>query len=289
MTKFFLRLFAVVLPFFIFSDEAEVVFHKTSETLAKIMEIISKGEKGAYLRFGDGDINLATGRDDSYQRSNPRLQAELQQAFALNDLNVLKCLPIQCKELNGWEEGMFPGNHESSYDFSKQILRDASKLWGQKITDVYSPVAIHFAATNNPFECIEFLKFLRRSNCTVLVGNENIPTKIRELLFGAECQFIPTPPQQSYSTIDCIESDCLELLKAVPEYKIVITSMGNSGRALQKRLWYKVDNVFFFDFGSLMDALCGWNTRAWIDLSHFNKDQFIQQLSISIEEENNKI
>ena len=34
---------------------------------------------------------------------------------------------------------------------------------------------------------------------------------------------------------------------------------------MQKRLWYKLDNVFLFDFGSLIDALCDWNTREWIN------------------------
>jgi hypothetical protein len=54
--------------------------------------------------------------------------------------------------------------------------------------------------------------------------------------------------------------------------------MGCSGRVLQKRLWNKLDNVFLFDFGSLLDALCGWDTRAWIKLSKFDAKKFISLL-----------
>ena len=43
--------------------------------------------------------------------------------------------------------------------------------------------------------------------------------------------------------------------------------MGCSGRVLAKRLYNNVENIFLFDFGSLMDILCGWDTRAWISLN----------------------
>ena len=55
--------------------------------------------------------------------------------------------------------------------------------------------------------------------------------------------------------------------------------MGCAGRILQKRLWHKLDNVFLFDFGSLIDAICGWKTRAWIKLTHFDSEAFIKKLS----------
>ena len=54
--------------------------------------------------------------------------------------------------------------------------------------------------------------------------------------------------------------------------------MGCSGRVLQKRLYNNHDNIFVFDFGSLMDALCGWNTRAWIELTNFDKDKILEKI-----------
>ena len=41
-------------------------FYSTKETLDKIEEIISNKKKGVYLRFGDGDLNLAMNISESY-------------------------------------------------------------------------------------------------------------------------------------------------------------------------------------------------------------------------------
>ena len=89
---------------------------------------------------------------------------------------------------------------------------------------------------------------------------------------------MPTPAKNSYDEIDRIEEECLVKLAGIDGYKIVVTSMGCSGRALQKRLWNKQDNIFLFDFGSLMDAICGWGTRDWINLTHFDTQEFMKAL-----------
>ena len=98
--------------------------------------------------------------------------------------------------------------------------------------------------------------------------------KIIDLLFGPETPHSPTPSNNSYSQIDRIEWETMKAISQNNPYTIVITAMGCSGRILQKRLWYQCSNIFLFDFGSLMDAICGWNTRAWIPLSGFDKDRF---------------
>ena len=259
-------------------DYQDITFHSTSETLSKITEIIAKKEKGIYLRFGDGDVNLANGQGEMLQKANTRLTFEMQEAFGLQGINVLKCLFIHCKELGNYEEGMEPGNHESPLDWSLEQLKKARPYWQAKFTDIYSTFALHYIATREPIKAIEFLKFLKDSNCCLLVGNKNIPREIMELLFGSKCQFVPTPATGSYNEIDRIEKECLDKIPQDSEYKIIITAMGCSGRVLQKRLWKKLDNVFLFDFGSLMDALCGWNTRQWITTSKINMQEFTQML-----------
>ncbi len=253
-------------------------FHTSEETLKKITEIISKKEKGVYLRFGDGDVLLANGQDDSYQKNNFCLKHEMREAFALNGPNVLKCLPLGCTEYGGLEEGMFEGNHAAPFEWCANIVSLAAPLWNGEMKDVYSMTALAHTATNHASFCLHFLKFLKESSCTLFVGNAEIPPFIVELLFGHECQCVLAPPRNSYTEIDRIEQECLAKVANVKGYKIIITSMGCSGRALQKRLWNRLDDVFLFDFGSLMDALCGWNTRQWIELVHFNSQEFIHLL-----------
>ena len=282
MMIFYKILFNLFIILFLQRAEASfenLTFHKTIETLEKIKEIIVNKQKGAYLRFGDGDIVLANGGNDLLQTQNRQLQLEMREALALNGPTVLKTLPLYCKEFNGWESGMFPGNHETPFNWCVDILDKAKPFWNAEFTDVYSHVALHFSATQYEKECIDFLKFIKELNCVLLIGNKNIPVDIRETLFGKSCQFIPTPDHNSYNEINRIEKECLEKIPKDSSYKIIITSMGCSGRALQKRLWHKLPNVFLFDFGSLMDALCGWDTRAWITLSGFDAQRFLSLLS----------
>ncbi len=255
-----------------------IEIHSSAETLYKISEIISKKEKGAYLRFGDGDLLLAHGQEDCCQATTSLLKDEMTEALALNHPNILKCLPLHCAELKGLEEGMFEGNHLRSLEDCLLMLNLAEPMWGAEIDEIYSPTALAHAVTANLNLCIDFLKFLKRSQCCLLVGNAEISPYIRNLLFGPQCQFVATPSRNAYNEIDRIEQECLAKLQQASGYKIIITSMGCSGRALQKRLWNRLDDIFLFDFGSLMDAICGINTRHWMVVTHFNFGDFFRKL-----------
>jgi len=254
-------------------------FHNTHATLAKIQEIIASEQKGAWLRFGDGDVNLANGLNDLHQKKDKHLQAEMREAFSMNGPTILKSLSLHCDALGLKEEGMYPGNQEVQLPWCINHFNKAKHLWGGPVQDVYSPVALCFMATEHPQECASFLRFLREQNVVLLVGNKDIPAHIRTLLFGSSCAFVPTPSSRSYTQIDRIERECLAKIPNDGAYKVVIVAMGCAGRPLQKRLWRKIDNVFFFDFGSLMDALCGWNTRAYIELTGFDRHAFLRLFS----------
>lgn len=273
-----LSLFILITTINAHDQFSNLKFHGTEDTLTKITEIISNKQKGAYFRFGDGDINLALGINDLLQPARDQLLVEMREAFLINEPTVLKTLPLYCREFNGYEAGMCPGNHEAPYEWCLDKLLKVDPLWGGPITDVYSHAALSFAATHKQDLCINFLKFLKDTSCYMLIGNENLPQEIRDLLFGKGCIFVPTPPSQSYNDIDRIERECLNHIGDTDNYKVIITAMGCSGRPLQKRLWQKLDHVFLFDFGSLLDAICGWNSRAWIDITHFDQKAFIENL-----------
>lgn len=252
-------------------------FYKSEETLDKIKAVISAKEKGAYLRFGDGDVNLANNAGELLQSANPRLGVEMREAFAINHPNVLKTLPLYSEKYGGLEDGMFDGNHKAPDWWCDDKVNMVRDKWNGEMTDVYSTVALHHLSTMKPQIAAYFLKFIKQHNVSHFIGNENIPRDVVNLLFGVNCIHIKTPTKSSYDSIDSIEQNFNDNYTA-GEYSIIVTAMGCSGRALQKRLYNRLDNMFLFDFGSLMDALCGWNTRAWIELTNFNKDEFIKLL-----------
>ena len=255
------------------------VFHEVIETAEKIIDIIEREKKGGYLRFGDGDIFLAEGNRDVLQKSTENLAIEMRETFRLNGPNILKSLPLHCSEISKAAKNLCLGLQRSSMEIKGWII-SAKKLWGQEMTDVYSPWLLPWLAVYKPQKCIEFLRFLKNKNCCLLVGNKNIPAHVREVLFGQDCTFVATPNTNAYSHIDQIEKACLEKIKDDDQYKIIIISMGCAGRVLQKRLWKKRDNVFFFDFGSLMDALCDIQdfVRWWQKSAQFDGKKFLRLL-----------
>ncbi len=248
------------------------------ETLQAIEEIILNKKKGAWLRFGDGDLALAYGKRSGTHKYRPHLEIEMKEAFAMNDPYILKSLPLICPEHGGTESELFYPEYQHSEELCTEFRAKAQKIWGAPIDIIYSPVAVPYTAVMLPSICIDFLRFLREHNCELFIGNRNIPAEIIRLLFG-NCARVWTPSTTAYSRINKIERTCLRRIEKVSDrYRILIVSCGNAGRVLIKRLWPQMENVFFFDIGSLMDAICGWQTRGWMKNPQFDRDRFVNAL-----------
>lgn len=254
----------------------ELIIHKSQDTLNSIKNIIQKEQSGAYLRFGDGDFFLANNQNDKLQYATTNIATEMRQTISINGPHILKSIPLYCDKYKMNEPGMFSGNHLISNQFADQLLSIATKYWGQPITDVYSHAALHYTAIHDVPTCISFLHFLKKTKNKLLIGNENVPDDILRLLFE-NYKYIPTPDKNAYEQINEIENTFKNLIDN-STYTVVITFMGCSGRILQKRIWNSYKNVFLYDFGSLMDGLCGWKTRGWIKLTNFNSNSILTKI-----------
>lgn len=261
------------------TENSPIIFHQSKDTLLKVIDIIAQKKKGAYIRFGDGDINIACGQSDSNQIVTNKISEEMRQVLKMQGEYVLKALPLNCAEFGGLEKGMFPGNHEWPYSACVSFIKRVTPFWNAPLKDVYSAVALHFMATKDPNFCVRFLQCLKNSNTTLFIGNEHVPNAVKNALFGPNCVHIRTASRNAFIDIDRAEEESIAELSKDQNYKVVVLAMGCSGKVLIKRLWNKTDNVFFIDFGSLIDALCGWNTRAWIELTGFDKEKFLNLLS----------
>ncbi len=251
---------------------------RSVETLNVLKQLMLNKKKGALLRFGDGDLALAHGARSGTHEISINLQNEMREAFGMNDPYILKTLPLLCHEHGGPEAKMFYVDQELHENNCIEVRDEAQKIWGQEIDLLYSPVALAYTAVFEPDLCRDFLLFLREQNCALFVGNEDIPERMVELLFG-KCRIVKTPARSAYEKINTIEQNCLAQISAKSDtYRIVILSCGNTGRVLIKRLWPKLENIFFFDMGSLMDALCGWPIRQWIRREWFDHESFLNPL-----------
>ena len=229
------------------------------ETLGELERHIAKRQKGAYMRFGDGDIYLAIGKNDLYQKGEKLLSEEMNEAFAMRGSGIFKSLIIH-SSVYGYEKEMFFGNHLVTDDEANKLLRPVYHYFiGYKI---YSPVALHYAAAYHTELANSFLKLLK-SHAILFIGNEDVPEEITTKLFG-KVKHVKTPSKHSYTRIDEIEMEAKKELEKENKFGVVIVSMGCSGRVLIKRLYCNNKNIFYFDFGSLLDGIIGNYTRTWL-------------------------
>jgi hypothetical protein len=228
---------------------------------------------GAYMRFGDGDVFLATGKNDLFQNSSEKLRREMNEAFLLKGPGVIKSLIIH-SQLFGYEKEMCLGNHLVSDKMAKELLQFAFPFFvGYQI---FSPIALHFAATYHPIFTNNFLKILK-NNTILFIGNQNTSEEIVIKLFG-RVKHIKTPIENSYENIDKIEEEVITALERINKFGIVVIAMGCSGRILIKRLYAKSYNTFYFDFGSLLDGICGNKTRTWLKVTDINYTLLLEDL-----------
>lgn len=236
-----------------------VQVRSTHETLETCADIIQKRIGGAYLRFGDGDIDLAHGTDDALQTATPGFAQEMREALLCNMPGVLKSLPIHSTQF-GHEDGMSPGVFLMRDTAAERFLRRTLECFIGR--PIYSAVALHHQFTVDFEYTLEFLKLLQR-NTALFVGAEDVPETDRTLLFG-DVPHVRTPMKDSYRAIDRIEQEAVAHLSTRVDYGVVVLATGCAGRVLIKRLLHRgLTRFFYFDFGSLLDILCGWNTRTW--------------------------
>jgi hypothetical protein len=240
-------------------------------TLDSISNAIENKIPGAYLRFGDGDIELMEGEDDSYQKKNKLLAFEMREAFSLWGPGIFKCLPLHSKKY-GMMPHMIPGIHEVNDIGAENILIRTYRYFIGHL--IYSPVALSYVTAYDRVYSIAFYKFLKKQNL-IFVGNEKADSDVLYKLFGIDTH-IKSPSHSSFSQIDRITSELTRSLEAKKgNYTVVIIAMGCAGRVLQKRIVNKEFNCFLSDFGSTLDIFCGNKTRAWmeidntIDINHY--------------------
>lgn len=231
----------------------------TRETLERCANLITTQSGGAYLRFGDGDIYLAHGMNDALQTATPEFAREMREAFRCNMPGVLKALPIHSEKF-GREEGMSPGVFLMRDEAAEGFLRRTLEFFAGH--PIYSAVALHYQFTADVEYALAFLRLLQQ-NTALFVGAEDVPEEDRRLLFG-DAPHVRTPMKDSYRAMDRIEQETVRLLSTREDYGVVVVATGCAGRVLIKRLLHRgLTHFFYFDFGSLLDLICGWNTRTW--------------------------
>tara|TARA_R110002012_G_C11477700_1_gene594670 strand:- start:56 stop:862 length:807 start_codon:yes stop_codon:yes gene_type:complete len=252
--------------------------YKSYDTIIKILNVIEQNETGAYLRYGDGDFNIMTGKSDMYNSFNSQFSNELKESVIIDDKNYMKGFCLMCNKYGLLEEKMWGGNHEWPQNLCDNFYNILLTIRNKHLTDYYSPVAFNYYITTYPEKSFElmsrFKKLCERDNSTVIfVGNANIRHEIIKLYFNEKYDFIECPPKNSYDKINEIEKMLIDIVNKDNKYKIIIICCGVTSRCLIKRIW-KNNNInrkyFLLDFGSIIDGLSGINSRQYYIETKFN-------------------
>lgn len=250
--------------------ENNVKVLNTKLTLKQIENTILTKQKGAYLRFGDGELMMIKNTGESRnQKFNIELAKELEEAISLNDQYVLKSLAIHSRKF-GMDENMKPGIHERPNWEAERFLLGCYKYFiGNQI---FSPVALHYQVIYNKDNAIKFLRILKSFN-PIFVGSEQNNPEILNSLLGSE-DFIKTLHRHTYSQIDKIELEIVNKLKERDkDFDVIIFSSGVSSKAIIKRLYLNYDKpIFLFDMGSVVDLFHGRMMWTWVKESGISKE-----------------
>ena len=254
--------------------------YQSHDTIKKIINIISNKEKGAYIRFGDGDLNIMYGLNDSYNVCTPLFKTEVRESICIDDDNYLKGVCLMCNKFGLLEDKMWGGNHEWTEDACNDHYSKIHNIRKKHLTDYYCVVVFNYLLTTYREQSYEYMYNLRSlclNNDVIFIGNNNIKTDIVNLYFGEKYSMIECPSNNSYSAINGIENQLINKINENDNYKIIIMCCGVTTRCLIKRLWINNNinaNFFMLDLGSIIDALCGIVSRQYCIETKFNPELY---------------
>jgi len=241
----------------------ECVKHRSAlETFKVVARMIGEKQPGAYLRFGDGEIRILHGNTIRWQTASEELAREMKLAFCLPGDNVLRSLCIH-SDFFGKDPRMGPRVHQYPDETARRWLALCYQYFIG--SPIWSAVAFHYVAVFHPETAKRFMRLVKDCN-PVLVANEAVPPQIARKVFDADT-FVKAPPLHAYSEIDRLERETLDLLHASDrDFKLVILAVGPAAKILANRLIRggHADNAFIFDYGSMIDAFCGWDSRSYL-------------------------
>ena len=258
-----------------------IQFVNCMDTLKKIVSYISNKSPGIYLRFGDGDFNLAENKDELLATANPELQKLILNSMSIRDDRVMICIPHHCKDNSTLEPGMYPGNHEYPYEYIQRFLSILSKTQPLP-SEIYTNIALSYGSVYFPDMVIQLHKEIQKFP-VIFIGNNLYDHAFLNKLFGKVVR-INTPPNNAFHSFNDVFSQLDILIQNYNDYFVIILAAGCASRAFVSSIYpYFVQNpnFFVFDYGSLLDYLYGLNTRAYMDLMPPKKDYILQQLTFS--------
>jgi len=262
---------------------SKIEFFNCELTINKVISDISLCCPGIYLRFGDGDFNLAENKDDMLAKSNMQLRRDMLNSMSIRDNRVMICIPHHTKELKTVEKLMRPGYHEYDMKFVNHclsILHFSNPLMPQKI---YTNVALSYCAVETP-DVVKQLHSAIKKHKVIFIGNYKYSEPFLLKLFGDNLIRIFTNDNNAYQQKDKILKELDVIMKDYikNEYFVIIMAAGCASRAfsgiIYKQYFISNPNFYIFDYGSLLDYLFGFVSREYLKINPPDREYILNNI-----------
>jgi hypothetical protein len=257
-----------------------LTFVNSFGTIKHILEVIKNKKSGVYMRYGDGDFNIARGLDDMMAFANSRFSLKMRESFKLINDEIIVGIPHHCKILNTVESGMFPGNHE----YDGRYVIEYIKNFGESRKVFYTNVALHWCSNKYPDIVVELHKEIK-TNKVLFIGNEDIKSDLLNTLFGKDISRINVPYRDAFNRFDGVMNEFKEFIdkQSTDEYFIIIMASGCAGRVFSSEIYSNNfnsnKNFFILDYGSLLDYFAGNISRAFMKLDPPNSEYILNRIT----------
>ena len=232
-----------------------MVSKTTIETYDLLCNHLDKNKKVYYSRFGDGDIFIMDGRQESYHTWSDKLQEELIESITIDNENYIIGVAVNYPKENGMYTGVF-----EPFRYNKELENFLIKKFNfDKNKSFESALTFHYLSVFNPDKVINFLNKYIRPKKKMFVGS--IEKESIEKLIGNIDYYVRIPDRNAYYTIDEWYPNILE---NIDNCEVLIPAAGMATRVINKRLWKLDKNIHSIDLGSIVDAAVNKPTRTWI-------------------------
>lgn len=253
----------------------------TAETLQHLGKCMTEHSRLFFTRFGDGEINHATGKRNKTQAPHPLLQVEMAEAFCIQDPQYLIGLTGQYPVEPGMVDGLF-----APFKNATQLSNRLQTQVGLPLDTLYeNPVVFHYMSVFQHEQLLQFFDehVLHRSK--MFIGS--VDQSDAEKIVGPITKYVSTPPSNAYHAID---EWWPEVLRGLPEVDMVIPTVGPASKVVNKRLFEMGVDVHGLDIGSLFDAVSvrvvkymgrttkQHDSRTWLRMARGPVQEFISKL-----------
>jgi len=262
----------------------DISYVNSFDTINTILYFILNKKPGMYLRFGDGDFNLAEHKNDMLALANANIQELILKSMSLRDDRILICIPHHCKVINTLEEGMYPGNHEYPYEYIERFIRILKSITQNLPNKIYTNIGLSYCSVYYPDLIINLHKEIKKHNI-IYIGNYLYSDEFLKKLFGENVLRINTNSNNAFDQKNFVFNELNKVIEEKfinYEYYVIIIAAGCASRAfasvIYENYFLNKPNFFLFDYGSLLDYLYGLNTRAYMDLMPPKKDYILDNM-----------